>query len=276
MKLTFKQSSFKLSIIFFVFFLSLQSAICSISICSWNVKDFGSSKSDLEIDFIASTVQTYDIIAIQEVVAKSGGAQAVARLIDFLNRKGQSWDYTISNPTSSSNAYMIERYAFIWNKKTVTKVGDAWLDKFYAVDIDREPFFATFRKEGKEFTVVNFHAIPKSKDPETEIKYFKSYPSLYPSLNLVFCGDFNCPQSNTVFTPLKKIGFKSAFIGQKTTLRMKCIDNDCLASEFDNFYYDPKKTLLLKSGVVLFYQNFSTLEDAKQISDHLPIFLVFE
>jgi deoxyribonuclease-1-like protein len=223
---------------------------------------------------MASTIQIYDVIAIQEVVANAGGAQAVARLVDQLNRKGKSWDYAISDPTISSSANTSERYAFIWNKKTVIKVGAAWLDNHYVAEIDREPFFGTFKKDGVSFTVVNFHAKPKSKQPETDIKYFKFFPELYPSLNLIFCGDFNCPQSNTVFNPLKALGYKSALVGQKTSLRMKCLQNDCLASEYDNFFYDPKKTIFVKSGVIHFYQSFSTIEDARHISDHLPIFLI--
>ncbi len=52
-------------------------------------------------------------------MAGYGGAQAVARLADELNRKGTKWDYVISDPTSSS-AYKTERYAFIWKTSKVT------------------------------------------------------------------------------------------------------------------------------------------------------------
>jgi hypothetical protein len=46
--------------------------------------------------------------------------------------------------------------------------------------------------------------ITKQTKPETEIKYFKFFPGEYPTLNLIFAGDFNCPQSHTVFIPLRK------------------------------------------------------------------------
>ena len=256
-------------------FIFLETAIGSISICSWNLQNFGNSKSDAEVSFIASTIQGFDVIAIQEVIAGNGGLLVVARLVDMMNKRGGSWDCTISNPTMSSSSYTSERYAFIWNKKRVTKSGAAWLDNHYIQEIDREPYFATFLKEGKEFTVVTFHAKPKAKQPETEIKYFKFFPALYPKLNLIFCGDFNCPQSHTVFNPLKTMGFNPAFVGQKTTLRMKCINNDCLASEYDNFFYHPKKTNYIKSGVIHFYQSFPSVERARRISDHVPIYLTF-
>lgn len=208
----------------------------NISICSWNLKDLGNSKSDSEIRYISGILKNYDINVLQEVVAISGGTQAVARLVDALNRSGSSWDYCISNPTSSS-AYKAERYAFIWNKSKVSKVGDAWLEKKFNLEIDREPYFASFQKEGKIFTLVNFHAITKSKQPETEIKYFKFLPAEYPTLNLIFCGDFNLPESHSVFNPLKSMGYSSLLQGQKTTLRVRCLSDGCLSSEYDNIFY---------------------------------------
>ena len=80
---------------------------------SWNIENLGKSKSDTTINYIANTIQNYDIIAIQEVVAGYGGAQAVARLVDELNRTGSKWDYTIRDPSCSS-AYISSRYASLW------------------------------------------------------------------------------------------------------------------------------------------------------------------
>lgn len=159
-------------------------------------------------------LRDYDIIAIQEVVAGYGGAQAVARLTDELNRKGNKWDYVISDKTRS-NPYKTERYAFIWNMNKLKKIGNAWFEKKYQLKIEREPFFCTFQYKNKQFTVVNFHAITKDKQPETEIKYLKFFPEEYPNLNLIFAGDFNCPQSHTVFNPLKKWGINQFWSTRK-------------------------------------------------------------
>ena len=188
------------SFLFILLFLIHSFGFSQVKLLSWNIENLGKSKSDSTIMYIAETAKNYDIIAIQEVVAGYGGAQAVARLADELNRKGTKWDYTISDPTSSS-AYKTERYAFIWKTSKVKKIGKAWLEQKYHLEIDREPYFCTFLYEGKQFTVVNFHAITKKRQPETEIKYFKFLPDEYPDLNLIFVGDFNSPQSHTVFNP---------------------------------------------------------------------------
>jgi len=255
-------------VFFYIFFST--SLFSQTKILSWNLENMGKSKSNGEISFIANTVKDYDIVAIQEVVAGDGGAQSVAQLADELNRKGEKWDYTISDPTRSS-AYKTERYAFIWKTNKVKKIGNAWLEKKYHLEIDREPYYCTFQFENKQFTVVNFHAITKKMQPETEIKYFKFLPDAYHNLNLIFVGDFNCPQSHTVFLPLKRMGFHSVFVNEKTSLKKECSDRNCLASEFDNIWYDSAKVTLTNSKIIHFYKAFDTLKEARKISDHIPI-----
>lgn len=258
---------FKLLLLFLILTVVAHAQLKTLS---WNLENFGKSKTDTAIGFIANTIRDYDIVALQEVVAGDGGAQAVAKLADELNRKGYKWDYAISDPTSSS-AYKTERYAFLWKTSRVKLIGKPWLEKKYHLEIDREPFYATFEYNNKQCTLVNFHAITKSKQPETEIKYFKFLPSEYLNLNLVFLGDFNCPQSHTVFNPLRKMGYKSAFENQKTSLKKECKDNNCLASEFDNIWFQPSKVNVSKVEVLHFYEAFHSLKEARAISDHIPI-----
>ena len=259
-------------LVFLLFYCSI--LYTQTKLLSWNIENLGKSKSDSEITFIAQTIRDYDIIAIQEVVAGFGGIQTVAKLVDVLNRKGTKWDYVISNPTSSS-AYKTERYAYIWKSSKLKKIGEAWLEKKYHLEIDREPYYCTFKYDNKQFTVVNFHAITKSKQPETEIKYFKFLPEEHPNLNLIFAGDFNCPQSHSVFNPLKKMGYKTIFINQKTSLKQECKNNNCLASEFDNIFYKGIKINFINAGTIHFYNKFKTLKEARKISDHIPIWFEF-
>ena len=242
---------------------------------SWNLENFGKSKSESELNFIANTILNYDIVALQEVVAGYGGAQAVAKLAMLLNEKGAKWDYAISNPTSSTSSHKVERYAFLWKTSKIKLKGNTWLEKQYHLEIDREPYFATFEINKKTITLVNFHAITKSKQPETEIKYFKFLPAEYPNLNLLFLGDFNCPQSHTVFNPLKKMGYTPILQNQKTTLKQQCKNDICLASEFDNMFYKTSTIEFMNSGIVPFHKNFNSLKEARRISDHIPIWFEF-
>lgn len=269
----------KYLIVFFIF--SLLSSFSdepgkTIHICSWNLMNFGKSKSDAELEFIANTVKDFDVVLIQEVVAADpGGAQAVGRLGEILNRTGARWEYRVSDASSGENSYKRERYAFLWKPSQVTLVGKPWLEIQYTNEINREPYYATFRSGTKEFTLANFHAITKSMQPETEIKYFKFLPAEYPTLNLIFCGDFNLPQSHTVFNPLKKMGYQAALTGQKTSLKQACVEDDCLASEFDNCYYNSNKVYKVSGGVIHFYKSFPDFQEARKITDHIPIYFQF-
>ncbi|KUJ61719.1 endonuclease [Flavobacteriaceae bacterium CRH] len=257
----------------FILFFTIHS-FSQVKILSWNIENFGKSKTDSQLNYIANTISTYDIIAIQEVVAGYGGSPAVAKLAQILNEKGSQWNYSISDPTSGTS-YKKERYAYIWKTSKAKLKGNTWLEKKYNLEIDREPYYATFEINKKTVTLVNFHAITKSKQPETEIKFFKFIPQEYPNLKLVFIGDFNCPQSHTVFNPLKKMGYSPIFESQKTTLKQKCKGENCLASEFDNIFYKNNTVQYINSGVIPFYKKFISLNEARKISDHIPIWFEF-
>lgn len=263
----------KVSLFLFLILFSGQ-FIAQVKLCSWNIKDLGVSKSDSELDTIANIVKDFDIVAIQEVVAGYGGAQAIAKLSDKLNRKGAQWDYVISNPTKSS-PYRTERYAYLWKPGRIKRISKPWLESEYESCIDREPYFSKFSYKGKIFTILNFHAIPKSKQPETEIKYFKFFPGLYPNNNLIFAGDFNCPQSHTVFNPLKSMGYKPVLQSQKTSLKLSC-DKSCLSEEYDNIFYNITSIEVIKYGVIHFYKKYEDLKAARYISDHIPVWMEFD
>ena len=264
----------KKSILYFLLLFSFTASAQTLTVCSWNLKDFGQSKTDSQIDFIAKTLKNYDVIAVQEIVAGVGGPKAVARLSDALNRTGAKWDYTISHGTSSDR-YSKERYAFLWKTSKTALVGEAWLEKKYNLQISREPFMARFLIGKKQFTLVTFHAIPTAKQPETEIKYLQYLPAEYPADVLIFCGDFNLSQKHSVFNPLKKAGYLPSFTNQKTSLRQKCINGDCLASEYDNLFYNHDRVNCVDTGIIPFYTAFTDIKIARKLSDHVPVFLKF-
>lgn len=62
-----------------LFFITILNA--QVKLLSWNIDNLYKSKSDAEILYIDEAAKSYDIIALQEVVAGYGGAQAVAEII---------------------------------------------------------------------------------------------------------------------------------------------------------------------------------------------------
>lgn len=270
-------SRLRYTLLTFSLFLTSFPSFGNILIGSWNLENFGDKKSDQSIEIMADAIKDLDVIAIQEVLISKGGAAAVVRLADALGRKGHKWSYVISDVTTSNNLQERERYAFLWKTAKVKLIGKPYLATQFEAEMCREPFIATFEEAKKRFTLVNFHALPKKKQPETEIKYLKLFKDSLHLDNMIFLGDFNCPQSHTVFNPLKNNHYKTALAGQKTTLKQECKGEECLASEYDNILYPQTSFRSKRSGVIPFYHQFgSNMAAARKISDHLPIFISLE
>lgn len=249
-------------------------SFCQVQLCAWNLQNFGKSKTDSSIRFISRTLKDYDLVALTEVVAGKGGAQAVARLADELNRTGSKWDYCVSDPTKGK-AGSSERYAFLWKTSRLKKQGDAFLEPSVADSIEREPYTARFVAGTAKFTLSVYHAVPKNKQPEKEIKFLKTLLERHQGETLLICGDFNCPQSHPVFDNLKQKNYTPALRNQKTTLRMECVNAECLASEYDNVFFPSRQVKTLNAGVITFYRKFPNVKEARRISDHLPVFFEF-
>jgi endonuclease/exonuclease/phosphatase family metal-dependent hydrolase len=266
----------RLKRIFLVFalFVASMPSFGGILIGSWNLENFGDKKNDQSIEIIADAIKDLDVIALQEILISKGGAAAIARLADALNRKGHKWSYVISDVTTSDNLQERERYAFLWKPSKVKLIGKPYLAVKFEEEMCREPFMATFEEAGKRFTLVNFHAVPKKKQPETEIKYLKLFKDSFQLEHMIFLGDFNCPQTHTVFNPLKNKRYRTALAGQKTTLKQECKGGECLASEYDNILYSEKSFRQKSSGIIPFYLQFEgDMGAARKVSDHLPIFV---
>lgn len=244
-----------------------QTDTSSLNIVSWNIQNFGKSKSDSTIKYIADKVKSYDVVAIQEVSTSEFGAQAVAKLDDYLDRTGYSWDYVVSDATSGDGS---ERYAYLYKKSRVKLKQKATLEKSLEKNINREPFKAIFIFKGKEYYLFNVHLVPTDKNPELEAQKLDTLNKIYKNKRIVIMGDFNLSQSSDGFVKLKLV-MNATLVGKKTSLKMKEADGEVLNMEYDNFFMS-KSIKLIKSDVIYFYKDFKTLKEARKVSDHCPIY----
>ncbi|WP_457651340.1 endonuclease/exonuclease/phosphatase family protein [Rhodocaloribacter sp.] len=241
-----------------------------VELVTWNLYNFGRSKDDEEMAFIAERLRDFDLIAIQEVSVSQAGERAVRRLVEALGRLGGRWDYALSDPTSGDGS---ERYACVWNADRLRLLGNGWLEPSLSRPIDREPFLARFEIAGRRLLLASFHAVPTSKKPAREIRLLERLHERYPDDDLVIVGDFNLSQANRAFDALKDAGFAPALVGQKTSVKMKRKAGEHLANEYDNVFYETGPLHVEEVGVIDFTEQFSTLREARRISDHLPVYV---
>jgi deoxyribonuclease-1-like protein len=248
----------------------------NLKILTWNIQDLGRSKNNQEIQFIATILKDYDLIALQEIVAKDpAGAKAVARIAEALNRLGSKWDYSISTATNSSSSYTSERYAYLWKTSKIRLKRKAFLDTELASKIEREPYIALFelKRNKTTFYTINMHARTYNKHPEMEISNFKKYPERLKSNNIIILGDFNLNEKHSVWNPLYKMGFKSAIKNTKTSMKRKCNKGKYMYKAIDNIFYNSKNIEKINSGIIDFIKNCENLLNARLISDHVPVYL---
>jgi len=246
-----------------------------LKIITWNLNNFGKSKNDKEIYFIAQTLSHYDIVALQEIVTSTYGAKAIIKLLEQLNRTGNKWDYKLSDPTTGDREK--ERYAYLWKTNKVKVSGRPWLVKPLEDDIAREPYMMRFiKKNDPNMSVLcaNFHAIPEHKKPAKEIKLLRFLHQSYKKDNLVILGDFNLSQKKEAFDGLKSYGYQPVITDEKTSLKRKMGDGGTYVSNpFDNIFIEQSAFTKRASGVVDFVAQLQSLETARQISDHLPVWV---
>lgn len=246
----------------------------AVRLVTWNLYNLGRTKNDTEIAFMAEQLRDFDLVAIQEIVTSPPGAQAIGRLDAALDRTGFQWDYRLSDPTTGDGT---ERYAFLWKPSRVRLVGQAWLEPSLAAPIDREPYLARFeqRSSGRRILVANFHAVPRSKDPEREIALLDTLHHRYPNDHVIILGDFNLDEDDAAWDPLRALGYAQVLDDQPTSLRRKRRNepNGHLANEYDNIFYESTPLRAARTGVVDFTTSFETLRAARRISDHLPVFM---
>ena len=260
-------------LLFLFFSMATFSQKEGLELISWNIQDFGRTKNSAELEQIAEIVRDADILVIQEVVAGYGGAQAVAKLSDILNRKGSKWDYVISNPTNSPK-YVTERYALIWKTKHIKIKNRGYLIQELDALIDREPFLLDVFIDGKKVTLINFHSRPHDHDPETEIAALTDYIVGNDTSPIILAGDFNVNEDHPVFDGFKHKGFMAALTDQKTTLKKACNGEGYLNHAIDNIFYS-KDIRKADSGVLDFVRFCDDLDTARKLSDHLPVYLRF-
>ena len=242
-----------------------------VRILSWNGCNFGKSKSDGELAVFADVVKDYDIVTIQEVSTSDAGEGAVQRLIAKLRSTGAVWNYELSPPTSGEGS---ERYVYLWKPQRAKMVGRGFLEPKTERVLNREPYMIRFAINRDTLLLASMHAVPQSKHPADEARVLSALPTYYAKTNrLLLMGDFNLPHTDPAWDAVKRT-MTAAIANQKTTLKMKLGPHgEQLANAYDNIFYETGDVALNSAGIVKFYERYPSMEMARKISDHVPVWV---
>ncbi|MFM8284739.1 MAG: endonuclease/exonuclease/phosphatase family protein [Planctomycetaceae bacterium] len=249
----------------------------AILVASFNIQVFGESKMGKPpvVDVLARVVRQFDVVAIQEVRAKSDGI--LPAFVQAVNADGSRYQFVIGPRLGRTVSK--EQYAFVYDTDrievdpasvgTVANPGDR---------LHRAPLHARFRTRiipvGMAFTfwLVDIHTDPDEVPQEVDAlaDVFMAMKSARPDEDdVIVLGDLNAaPQQ---FGRIRQIPNIAWAIGSGPT-------NTHRTKTYDNLLFDQVATreYLGRSGVLDLQTTFGlSLAQALEVSDHSPVWGAF-
>jgi deoxyribonuclease-1-like protein len=249
----------------------------AITICSFNIQVFGESKIAKHevVDVLAKVVRKFDIVAVQEVRAKSDSV--VPQFLSAINADGSRYQFVIGPRLGRTVSK--EQYTFIYDSTRIevdpSSVGTS---PNPGDRLHRPPLHARFRvranppESGFSFWLVDTHTDPDEVSAEVNAlaDVFMEMKALRPDEDdVILLGDFNAgpPQ----FGKIKQIpGVGWAVSGVTTNTRRN--------KTYDNLVFDQRATTEYTGrwGVLDLQNTFGlSLNKALEVSDHNPVWAAF-
>ena len=249
----------------------------AITICSFNIQVFGESKiaKPQVVDVLTKVVRKFDIVAIQEVRAKSDSV--IPQFLSAINADGSRYQFVIGPRLGRTVSK--EQYTFIYDSTRIevdpSSVGTS---PNPGDRLHRPPLHARFRvranppESGFSFWLVDTHTDPDEVSAEVNAlaDVFMEMKALRPDEDdVILMGDLNAgpPQ----FGKIKQIpGVGWAVSGVTTNTRR--------SKTYDNLIFDTRTTTEYTGrwGVLDLQNTFGlSIDKALEVSDHNPVWAAF-
>jgi endonuclease/exonuclease/phosphatase family metal-dependent hydrolase len=249
----------------------------AVLIASFNIQVFGESKISKPhvVEILARVVRQFDIVAIQEVRAKSDGI--IPRFVDAVNADGSRYHWIIG--PRQGRTVSKEQYCFLYDMNRIeVDAASIGVVPDPGGKLHRPPMHVRFRTrvvpQSMAFTfwMVDIHTDPDEVPQEIDalVDVFTAMKTARPDEDdVILLGDLNAgPPQFGRFT--KTPGVAWAVAGTTT--------NTHRTKTYDNLIFDRNATTeyLGRWGVVDLQSTFGLpLERALEVSDHNPVWAAF-
>lgn len=250
----------------------------TIRIATFNIQVLGDAKiaKPHVVEKLALICGQFDVVAIQELRSKDGEA-VIQKLTQAIQQKtGRNMAYLIGERLGDTSSK--EQYVFLYDQASIL----CDVEQVYTVQdpdrlLHRPPLVALFRArkpaphEAFTFILVNIHTDPDAAQSETDAMQLVLDAVLHDGRNeddVILLGDFNT--SNQRLGRLGKVrGLRDAIGNEPTT--------PSGSKQYDHiFFLDFAAKEFIRGGVFDTVRQFNlSLEEALEISDHLPVWAEF-
>lgn len=249
----------------------------AVLLASFNIQVFGTSKLAKQhvVDVLAQVVRNFDVVAIQEVRAKSN--DVIPSFVKHVNADGSRYQYVIGPRLGRTSSK--EQYTFLYDTSRIevdtTSVG-TMLDP--GDRLHRPPLFVRFRartqppEQAFTFWMVNSHTDPDEVPEEVDAlaDAFLALKQARPDEDdIILLGDLNAsPQQFGRLGQLAAVGWAVSGVTTNTR-RTKTYDNLIFQHTATAEYTGNWGVLDLQATYGL------SLKQALEVSDHNPVWAAF-
>lgn len=249
----------------------------AILVASFNIQVFGTSKLAKQhvVDVLAQVIRNFDVVAIQEVRAKSN--EVIPSFVKQVNADGSRYQYVIGPRLGRTNSK--EQYTFLYDTSRI-EVDTSSVGTMHDPGdrLHRPPLFVRFRartqqpEQGFTFWMVNSHTDPDEVPEEVDAlaDAFIALKQARPDEDdIILLGDLNAsPQQFGRLGQLTDIGWAVSGVTTNTR-RTKTYDNLIFQRTATAEYTGRWGVLDLQTTYGL------SLKQALEVSDHNPVWAAF-
>ena len=249
----------------------------TIRVASFNIQVFGESKLGKPhvMDILARVARQFDVLAIQEI--RSQNQDILPQFVDLINATGRQYDYVIGPRLGRTSSK--EQYAFIYDRASV----EIDRNQLYTVAdpddlLHREPLVGWFRtrsappEQAFTFSLVNVHTDPDEVEAEVD-----ALADVLRAVrddgrhedDVILLGDLNADDRH-----FGRLGQSSGLAWVISGVPTNTHGN----AQYDNLLFQQHATREFtgKGGVYDFMRQHNlSLEQALEVSDHLPVWAEF-
>ena len=251
----------------------------SIRIATFNLQVFGRTKTGhlQTMQYLARIGCQFDVIALQEICGP--GEDAVALLVEEMNRDGSRYDYMLSEPRG--NSAFKQQFGFIFDRRSIV------VDRARSCSIEdpdelfeHPPFVGYFQVQPQlsrrpfQFTLVNVQINPENLHAELELMdeiHALIWNHGQGEQDIIMLGDFQADSTmlRSILGPAKLLPVLDDETHTDTRLSEQ-VDNILVHSETTSEFRGNADTFR-------FMRRFNlSLQEALAISDHLPVWAEFQ
>ena len=256
----------------------------NIIIGSFNIQSFGKAKMSKPavVGALVDIARRFDILAIQELREKD--QTVIPIFLEYINQNGAAYaaavgprqGYVVAGKTTR----YFEQSVFIYDTEKIEIIGNSYAAIDRANIMHRPPYVGQFRcktanpnRQPFSFNLMNVHVDPDDAHQE--------FIALQPILNEIYqqhpreddfilLGDFNDePHKYAHYQWMRQ---------QHAALPSQWKTNTAMTKAYDNIVFDKAFTAEFtgQAGVMNLMEEYRlSKDDAKHISDHMPVWAVF-